>query len=203
MYIQLQYSLLLHLGLQPPPQAVVLPQAPAVHATQRILLELTTHNSNALGVHFSHTFQQMCNCGIIVRHSIQLVLRPLFLHRQAQTHCLPLPGHADLISLILAAEGYAMWSSACAIAWCGTDKWLGRMLLEQTDRLIKHCFGMTPLHVARKCRNDCLNQYTHRKQQARVQLGSKTWQMQDAGLGHSAFAVPDLDVTPDDQIVDL
>ncbi len=44
---------------------------------------------------------------------------------------------------------------------------------------------------------------THRKLQARVQLRSKTWQMQDAGLGHSAFAVPDLDVTPDDQIVGL
>ena len=86
-YIQLQYSLLLHLGLQPPPKAMVLPQAPAVHATQRILLELTTHNSNALGVHFPHTFQQICNCGIVICHSIQLVLRPLFLHRQAQTHC--------------------------------------------------------------------------------------------------------------------
>ena len=72
------------------------------------------------------------------------------------------------------------------------------MLLEQTDRLINHCFEMTPLHVARKCRNDCLNPCTHRKLQARVQLGSKTWQMQDAGLGHSAFAVPDLNVTPDD-----
>ncbi len=51
--------------------------------------------------------------------------------------------------------------------------------------------------------NDCVNPCTHRKLQARVQLGSKTWQMQDAGLGHGAFAVPDLDVTPDDQIVNL
>jgi len=59
---------------------------------------------------------------------------------------------------------------------------------------------MPPLHVSM---NDCVNPCTHRKLQARVQLGSKTWQMQDAGLGHGAFAVPDLDVTPDDQIVNL
>lgn len=62
---------------------------------------------------------------------------------------------------------------------------------------------MTPLHVVRICTKNCMNFCTHRKLQARVQLGSKPGQMQDAGLGHGAFAVPDLDVTPDDQIVNL
>ena len=62
---------------------------------------------------------------------------------------------------------------------------------------------MTPLHVVGMSMDDCVHPCTHRKLQARVQLRSKTWQMQDAGLGHSAFAVPDLDITPDDQVVDL
>ncbi len=84
----------------------------------------------------------------------------------------------------------------------GVDGWAERFFSKLTG-LVKDWFQMTPLHVARKCMKNCLNPCAHRKLQAGVQLGSKTWQMQDAGLGHSAFAVPDLDVTPDDQIVDL
>lgn len=79
-YIQLKHSLLLHLGLQPPPQAVVLAHVAGMHAAERVLLELASHNPHTIRVHVPHALQEECYCGIIIRHSIQPVIRHLLLH---------------------------------------------------------------------------------------------------------------------------
>lgn len=46
-------------------------------------------------------------------------------------------------------------------------------------------------------------QQAYRKLQSWSKLWGKAWQMQYACFAHGAFAVSDLDVPPDNQIVDL
>ena len=68
---QLQHPLLDHFRLEPSPESVILAHVTSVHGAQNIPLELAAHNAIACWVHFSHTFQQNSNCGLIIRDCIQ------------------------------------------------------------------------------------------------------------------------------------